>query len=337
METIREIVAKYKKQFFSLNNVVGVGCGYKTVNGKRTDEECIVVLVEDKVEEEKLQDRHLVPQSIGEQKTDVIEIGEVELLTSGKETRTNKVRPAQPGVSIGHHKITAGTFGAVVQDKNSEDLLILSNNHVLANITNGKDGRAKKGDEILQPGSYDGGEEQDVIGHLDRFVPIYEREPSHCPLIIGFKQLLKGVNNLFNHPYEISPRAVENEVDCAVAKPKNPDLIKEEIMGLGKIKGLTEPELGMKVKKSGRTSGVTTTEIKAIDVSIKVQLSASSSAVFTNQIVTEPFSKPGDSGAVVVDDDNQAVGLLFAGSDKSTVCNDIHNVLDALEITFQGM
>ncbi len=43
--------------------------------------------------------------------TDVVEIGEVRLLT-----RTGRVRPAPPGVSIGHPKITAGTFGALVKD-----------------------------------------------------------------------------------------------------------------------------------------------------------------------------------------------------------------------------
>jgi len=333
MTDIKQIINKYKHNIFSLQNVVGVGCGYKRVNGRKTEEKCIVVLVNNKVEEKKLNDNHLVPQNIEEQKTDVIEIGEVELLTRREKVRTNRLRPAQPGVSLGHYKITAGTFGAVVKDKETEKPLILSNNHVLANITNGKDGRAKKGDKILQPGSYDGGEEEDIIGYLDRFVPIYERKPINCPLILGFKRVLNGMGKLFDQAYELKPALVENKVDCALAEPKNPELITSEILDIGELKGTVKPELGMKVWKSGRTSGVTTSRIKAVNVSIKVQLSPSSEAVFTDQIVMEPFSKPGDSGAVVVNKENKAVGLLFAGSKKSTICNNIHNVEEALEIT----
>ena len=37
-------------------------------------------------------------------------------------------------------------------------------------------------------------------------------------------------------------------------------------------------------------------------------------------------------GVCVVDDDNNVVGLLFAGSSNTTVFNRIQNVVDALEI-----
>ncbi len=86
--------------------------------------------------------------------TDVIEIGRVRLME-----RAVKMRPALPGSSIGHYKISAGTFGVVVRDKNSGEKLILSNNHILANGSNGSDGRASVGDAILQPGPYDGGKQ----------------------------------------------------------------------------------------------------------------------------------------------------------------------------------
>ena len=43
-------------------------------------------------------------------------------------------------------------FGGLVRDKQSEDTVILSNNHVLANSNN-----ASIGDTILQPGTADGG------------------------------------------------------------------------------------------------------------------------------------------------------------------------------------
>ena len=41
-------------------------------------------------------------------------------------------------------------------------------------------------------------------------------------------------------------------------------------------------------------------------------------------------SKAGDSGSLVLDEENRAVGLLFAGSEEFTVINPIKTVLDKL-------
>jgi len=48
--------------------------------------------------------------------------------------------------------------------------------------------------------------------------------------------------------------------------------------------------------------------------------------------LTGPMSSPGDSGSLVLNGQNQAVGLLFAGSDRATVCNRIQNVLGLLGV-----
>ena len=55
----------------------------------------------------------LIPRQIDGLETDVVEIGDVRLLS-----RTSRLRPA-PRVSIGHPKITAGTFGALVKDNDT--------------------------------------------------------------------------------------------------------------------------------------------------------------------------------------------------------------------------
>jgi hypothetical protein len=62
--------------------------------------------------------------------------------------------------------ITAGTLGGFVRDRDGGSILILSNNHVLAN-----ENRAKKGDHILQHGDIDGGQDPEhTVGELLRFV-----------------------------------------------------------------------------------------------------------------------------------------------------------------------
>ncbi len=57
-------------------------------------------------------------------------------------------------------------------------------------------------------------------------------------------------------------------------------------------------------------------------------------ALFSDQIVATLGSQGGDSGSLVVNENNEAVGLLFAGSDRSTIANRIQNVMSELEITF---
>lgn len=253
--------------------------------------------------------------------------------------RTSRLRPAQPGVSIGHYKISAGTFGALVKDKETGDLLILSNNHVLANITNGVDDRARKGDPILQPGSYDNGNKpDDVIGYLERFIPLKWSSGSGnvCPVAAAGEKILNFILHLFKPSYNIrfTKSSGANIVDCAVARPANEKAVSGKILEIGEVKGVKEPSVGMRVLKSGRTSGLTQGEVKVVSATVQVKMTETEQATFEDQFITEPMSKPGDSGSLVVDRNNNAVGLLFAGSEKATVCNRITNVLDSLNIEF---
>jgi hypothetical protein len=53
---------------------------------------------------------------------------------------------------------------------------------------------------------------------------------------------------------------------------------------------------------------------------------------FNDQVMAELKSLPGDSGSLIVDEDNRAVGLLFAGSNEYTVFNPIQTVCDHLGV-----
>jgi hypothetical protein len=207
------------------------------------------------------------------------------------------MRPALPGCSIGHYKITAGTFGCVVKDRNGEEF-ILSNNHVLANEND-----VEIGDPILQYGPYDGGKlPDDKIAELSRFIPL------------SFSK---------DKP---------NYVDCAIAKPINDQDIDSCIIEIGEPKKeIIKPELRMRVTKSGRTTGVTNGTITQTDVTVNVTYSKES-AHFENQIIATPMSRGGDSGSLVLTDDNKPVGLLFAGSPFSTVISPIEEVLKSLDV-----
>ncbi len=108
--------------------------------------------------------------------------------------------------------------------------------------------------------------------------------------------------------------------------------VADEIVDIGVVSGTAQPGLGMKVRKSGRSSALTAGEITVLDATITVGY-GDRSARFDGQIVTGPMSQPGDSGSLLVAADSlKAVGLLFAGSDQATIFNPIGAVLDALGV-----
>lgn len=90
--------------------------------------------------------------------------------SAGAWYRTN-ARPLLIGSSIGHIDVTAGTLGAFV--KHGSRVLMLSNNHVLAN-----EDEAKVGDTVLQRAKYDGGRDRRLAGlgpeFLDESVTVYK-------------------------------------------------------------------------------------------------------------------------------------------------------------------
>ncbi len=336
MEKVRSALEKHRNKLLSMKNVVGVGIGYKESVAASTGAPKLglVVLVRQKLPESQLEAHHVVPKDLDGITTDVIEVGDLRLLG-----RTERGVPAQPGVSIGHYKITAGTFGAVVYDRQTKEPLILSNNHVLANGTNGHDNRAKLGDPILLPGPHDGGTlSDDVIAKLYKFKPVQKvYGQSSCARAASAEFWANAFCQLLAPAYKVKFfRQSEggNLIDAALAKPVNPDKINPRIMEIGEVRGVAEAEVGMPIIKSGRTTGLTEGTIQAVHVTVQVEMEDGEQAAFQDQVLATPMSQGGDSGALVLDDQRRAVGLLFAGSDKTTVFNRIQNVMGQLDITF---
>jgi len=322
-----------------LPNVVGVGKGDKHVQGEPTGRPALTVLVRKKMPKGELMACDVVPASIEDADTDVIEVGDVVALgvyAGSNIVRTDRYRPAMPGVSAGHYKISAGTFGALVYDVRTGEPLLLSNNHVFANSTNGKDGRAKIGDEIYQPGPHDGGTKKDAIATLYGFVPVQlEASSPGCPIAAAIESGLNRVIKWFRRSYDVKlykRSSALNLIDAAVARPINKNWVTDEIIGIGVPKGMAEPVVGEKVTKSGRTSGLNSGTIKVVQATIKVGMGDAGQATFSDQVVTTHIAKPGDSGSLVLNEKNQAVGLLSAGSDSVSIFGRMKNVCDALGI-----
>lgn len=220
-------------------------------------------------------------------------------------------RPVPIGVSTGHPDITAGTIGARVTD--GSKVYALSNNHVYAN-----ENKATIGDNVLQPGTYDGGvDPDDAIGTLAAFVTLkFDGTDNYVDAAIASILLDEKGNPLLDN-----------------ATPSD---------GYGTPKSATvAAKLRMKVQKYGRTTALTKGQVTGINLTVYVGYS-SGTARFINQIIVEarrPVIKAGDSGSLLVtDSDKKPVGLLFAsnGSGKLAVANHIGDVLNSFKVSIDG-
>jgi hypothetical protein len=328
LEDVRKLLSETRKELLGKSNVVAVGVGYKTSAGKKTDELAMVCSVSTKRTKEALSTKELIPKSIQSIPTDVYPSGVI----YAQQDPTGRFRPAPGGVSIGHVMITAGTLGCLVKKNNKN--YILSNNHVLANSND-----ASPGDAILQPGPHDGGQlSNDKIAELSEFIPINFGGGSNgtpCPFANAAASVLNGLATIVGSKSRlqpIRPQAEDNLVDCAIAEPLNQNDVKNEILGYGPISGVAEGTLGMSIKKSGRTTGLTTGFIQQIDVTSQVSYGTNKTAVFVDQLMAGAMSAGGDSGSAVLSESNHIVGLLFAGSNTSTIINRIQNVFQLLNV-----
>ncbi|MCI2237956.1 S1 family peptidase [Paenibacillus sp. TRM 82003] len=250
---------------------------------------------------------------------DVRDVGRVRALTAPAEGRAwtaaelrRRVRPLHPGLSIAHRDVTAGTLGAFVTVTGSDGVYALSNNHVLADSD-----QAALDDPVLQPGPSDAGRDTDHVGRLARAVPL--------------------------------DAGGGNAVDAALALLE--DLGEdggpgwEPVYPVGRLTGWTDADDEVAVEKVGRTTGLTRGRVSAIeldDVAVEYPVGVVS---FEGQVEVTgdvgAFSAGGDSGSLVYrPDTRQAIGLLFAGSERGgangaglTFCNPIGLVLDALGAT----
>ena len=321
------------------SNVHAIGVGRKVVSGEPTDELAVKIYVIQKLAPSAIPPRDLLPAQLEGIPCDVIESPPAFILPRRKpgiraspapakrgaeetptaaaadcsDARRDRQRPLVAGVSIAHRVVTAGTIGYFCRSTrpgdSPDDIFVLSNNHVLANVNQGS-----TGDEILQPGPADGGSLVDQVATLHRF-----------------ERIRLGGD-------------VPNSVDAAIAR-LSPDLGHQlSICRIGSVTGTERGTEEMRVRKHGRTSGLTEGVITDEPYDTLVGMDHSDPSVvarFTGQMRIEragssaAFGLGGDSGSLVVGAGNRrAVGLYFAGPDNGVygVANHIGDVLDQLQI-----
>jgi len=211
----------------------------------------------------------------------------------------SRQRPVAAGVSIGRADGITGTLGCFVT-RNGGPAEGLSMNHVLANAN-----RGTLGDDILQPGTEDGGAAPgDRIGELIHF-----------------------------HPLVRPPQA--NIVDAALCR------FDDAISTSPPIPPLTmfEADTGDAVEKCGRTTGRTEGEVTVTELDgMVLDVPGFGPAIFDGLFEVESsiegiFSDVGDSGALVTDrSGSRAAGLLLGGLDAVSWVIPLSTTLQALGV-----
>mgnify|MGYP000129568268 CR=1 FL=1 len=285
LNKFNEAKDKLRKEIWKYPNVVGISNTpkKKIVKGVEVDVPCIRVYVKKKVPKNQLKPSEVIPEEVNGVKTDVVEVGEFKALSVPLSDFRRRHRPVICGVSTSRaDEVARGTIGWFVIDEDF-NLYLISNNHVWA-----KENEGKVGDDLVQPGLYDGGDPaKDIFANLHDFIELIPKD--------------SGVNY----------------VDLAVAKPIDVKVSSPQILSSFGVSGLSPIYVNSSVKKIGATTGLTCGKIIDDSVTVEVQY-RKFVAKFEDVVMIEGtnFVQAGDSGSPVLESDGKFVGLIFAGNES---------------------
>jgi hypothetical protein len=292
-------------QFPILPMRIGIGIGI----GRLPGEFALAIRVRERIPQLDQILQRLIAMANNE--VDIVETGQVRLFMPSPsvdpQTLRARCRPLVIGCSVAHVTATAGTLGFMARHNKTNRTVLVSNSHVFAHS-----GNARIGDGITQPGRVDGAPEP--IGALLDYVPL---KPDGS-----------------------------NQVDGAIALPDPAiELQPNSIQGIGNVTlvggGDVLPNIA--VTKLGRTSALTRGVVTAVEVDHVVVDSEIGNLTFDGQIeikgTEHAFSQLGDSGSLVVNDQNQGIGIVFCGNEAAndglgiTYANPLPKVMDALNLS----
>ena len=290
---------KRVRNVFEDPNIVAIGIADKETERRSIRELSLCFYVEKKMPKSKIKAGHLIPpvMGVGDHKAVFTDVKTIGKLRPQINKRD---QPLQSGYSCGRPDET-GTLGAIV--KKGIKYFILSNSHVLANC-----GRGKAGDKIIYPGEADrGSKKAQVVAVLSEFVQFQK------------------TSNLVNRV-----DAAIAEIDETFASKLNFTIYKA-----ASPRAIVDARRDMKVVARGRTSGNTEGVVRDINFSAVIPYPGFGKIGFIDQVLCSQYSRPGDSGSIVVErKTGKIVGLHFAGSDQGSIFNPIREVTQGLNFHF---
>jgi hypothetical protein len=336
--TVNDLFNSHWRKLKRLPNVVGFEgiLRPKEIDEKPSKEwSAWRIYVDVKVPESKLRPKDIIPKSLPVLKhstisTDVKAIGRPvipPLLGAKNLYNTGRHRPLLSGISAMHEKGTACTLnGFFLYEPESGEIFVVdaSNWHCYA-----MEGKAVKGDKLLQPSPHDGGKIPDDIHSKFEFgVPI-NFDTFACPYR-NFVMRKLAFWNLFR------PVAAVNDVDISfgrteVAFEKNKLCEFDEYFG-----GAADPVEKDKIAKDGRTTGHTEGVNESVHLNTQCQYSRGI-AFMSDCVLSKLECAGGDSGSPMYKPDHPPIynAALFGGTDQgySVGCK-ISNILKRAPVKF---
>jgi hypothetical protein len=315
-------------------NIVGVGCGWKQTRGEITAAPAWRIYVRHKLPWSVIPRSEVIPQTLEGFATDVIPIDTASAMLSTSPgqlasgvTISNLRKVAKLTLS-GEQPSGLGTLGflALVNGKREREMVLVSNRHVL--LAHG----AGSGDAIYAPQiTHRGGQ---TLIHPDSLDPVAE---------------ISNEGAESNYSYQFRGEAPsEYFVDCASARilrRNDSDIRRAFSVDPGTVwptrlcRAHPLDVVGrrtLRVRKVGGATGLTVGTL--VDVSAPVD-AAGGQRRLRNLVIqgkSGVFVTAGDSGALVLNDRDEAIGMIWGRSDRDPsvayACH-IHPVLDRLNVT----
>lgn len=318
-QVLQDVYEEASTQLMGIPGVVGVGIGIKETNDELTEDIAFRVYVVEKKPLEDVPPEEQVPETIMGFKTDVIKVYQPKLRVFVEREDTKDHRPILGGIAISADGVSGqGTLGWFGTRNSDSARILLTNKHVIFNDDTGTSTDTKK----VGQASYS----------------------SFCCCECGeIGETIVGI--------------IDNNVDCAIARlddDVNMSLLLKNNATAQQISvaGIDAAIVGETVRKIGMRSGFTTgivIDIGAVTAPPPTDPAGTPVTIIPNQILIRPdasetyeiengkfaFSNYGDSGSVIVNSDNEVIGLLYSGDEDNysvdiTFANNIANVLTAL-------
>lgn len=226
-----------------------------------------------------------------------------------------RARPAMGGDSISHYRSGVVTLGCLVVDRQvANRVYLLSELYGLSP----PDGLPRVGDPVIQPGGTDGGNiARDMIATIARAGTLND-----------------------------DPLAADQNIPAAIAQVRHLKDVSAEIRGRGYLKGVRPATEGITVYGVGRTSGLVTGMVLRTETTVDIAMPVNKlaytqntgdaagnvSLLFANLIACNDMFVNGDGGMILLDEENYALGLAFAGDDEESFFLPMQRVLDTLEV-----
>jgi len=336
--SLRQRLDHVRGAMLAFPHVTGVGLGWKEQAGRITDVTAWRVYVKRKLSRADLPAAHTIPAYYAGLPTDVITSSSAISAAAPKLTPSMAFRPGMTlsnlhGImqeqAVSPNTSGLGTLGflALVNGIRRREIVLVSNRHVL--LAHG----AAPGDPI--------------------YAPRFSRSGETCVIrASALEPIARVVDDGAeeNHPYRYDGAPEEYFVDCASARlltelpdhqsflsPDPPQVRVRRVSRLHPLDVLGQRS--PRVSKIGSSTGVTFGRV--VDVAAPVENSPGPTR--QNNIMIRgaegPFVMPGDSGALVLNEHDEAIGLVWGRNDVDPAiayaCH-IHPVLDRLGVTLMS-